>query len=56
MILVEVVLVVFVFVIIVFVVGLVCEEKVELVLGDGLKVYSVVCGSFGVKVNVEGLK
>lgn len=32
------------------------EEKVELVLGNGLKAYSVVCGSFGVKSNAEGLK
>lgn len=32
------------------------EEKVELVSGDGLKAYSVVCGSFGVKANAEGLK
>ena len=31
------------------------EEKVELVSGDGLKAYSVVCGSFGVKANAEGL-
>ena len=26
------------------------------VSGDGLKAYSVVCGSFGVKANAEGLK
>lgn len=32
------------------------EEKVELVSGNGLKAYSVVCGSFGVKSNAEGLK
>lgn len=32
------------------------EEKVELVSGDGLKTYSVVCGSFGVKANADGLK
>ncbi|WP_294590712.1 SPOR domain-containing protein [uncultured Phocaeicola sp.] len=32
------------------------EEKVELVSGDGLKAYSVVCGSFGVKANADGLK
>lgn len=32
------------------------EEKVELVSGSGLKAYSVVCGSFGVKSNAEGLK
>ena len=36
--------------------GAVREEKVELVSGDGLKAYSVVCGSFGVKANAEGLK
>ncbi len=34
----------------------VTEEKVELVSGDGLKAYSVVCGSFGVKANADGLK
>lgn len=32
------------------------EEKVELVSGDGLRAYSVVCGSFGVKANADGLK
>ena len=32
------------------------EERVELVSGNGLKAYSVVCGSFGVKANAEGLK
>lgn len=32
------------------------EEKVELVSGNGLRAYSVVCGSFGVKANAEGLK
>lgn len=32
------------------------EEKVELVSGDGLKAFSVVCGSFGVKANADGLK
>lgn len=32
------------------------EEKVELISGNGLKAYSVVCGSFGVKSNAEGLK
>ncbi|MCI1647745.1 MAG: SPOR domain-containing protein [Bacteroides sp.] len=33
------------------------REKVEVVSGvDGLKDYSVVCGSFGVKANAEGLK
>lgn len=37
-------------------VGTVREEKVELVSGEGLKAYSVVCGSFGVKANAEGLK
>ena len=36
--------------------GPVREEKVELVSGDGLKAYSVVCGGFGVKANAEGLK
>ena len=30
------------------------EEKVELVSGDGLKAFSVVCGSFGVKANADG--
>lgn len=37
-------------------VGTVREEKVELVSGNGLKAFSVVCGSFGVKANAEGLK
>lgn len=37
-------------------VGTVREEKVELVSGDGLKAYSIVCGSFGVKANADGLK
>ena len=32
------------------------EEKVELVSGDGLKAFSVECGSFGVKANADGLK
>ena len=32
------------------------EEKVELVSGNGLKAYSVICGSFGVKANADGLK
>jgi cell division protein FtsN len=32
------------------------EERVELVSGSDLKAYSVVCGSFGVKANAEGLK
>ena len=36
--------------------GTVREEKVELVSGTGLKAYSVVCGSFGVKANADGLK
>ena len=27
-----------------------------MVSGDGLKAYSVVCGSFGVKANADGLK
>ena len=37
-------------------VGTIREEKVELVSGDGLKAYSVVCGSFGLKANAEGVK
>ena len=37
-------------------VGTVREEKVQLVSGDGLKAYSVVCGSFGLKANADGLK
>ena len=37
-------------------VGNVREERVELVSGADLKAYSVVCGSFGVKANAEGLK
>lgn len=32
------------------------EEKVQLVSGEGLRAYSVVCGSFGVKANADGLK
>lgn len=32
------------------------EEKVSMVSGAGIKNYSVVCGSFGVKANAEGLK
>lgn len=32
------------------------EEKVSMVSGAGLKNYSVVCGSFGVKANAENLK
>ena len=37
-------------------VGTVREEKVQLVSGDGLRAYNVVCGSFGVKANADGLK
>lgn len=37
-------------------VGTVREESVQLVSGEGLRAYSVVCGSFGVKANAEGLK
>ena len=37
-------------------VGTVREEKVQLVSGAGLKAYNVVCGSFGVKANADGLK
>ncbi len=32
------------------------EEKVSMISGDGLKNFSVVCGSFGVKANAENLK
>ena len=32
------------------------QDKVELVSGNGLKAYSIVCGSFGVKANADGLK
>ena len=32
------------------------QENVELVSGNGLKAFSVVCGSFGVKANADGLK
>ncbi|MDR0895968.1 MAG: SPOR domain-containing protein [Prevotellaceae bacterium] len=32
------------------------QEKVEVVSGAALKDYSIVCGSFGVKANAEGLK
>lgn len=33
------------------------QEKVTVVSGvDGMKAYSVVCGSFGLKANAEGLK
>lgn len=38
------------------VVGTVREEKVSVVAGNGLKDYSVVCGSFGLKTNAESLK
>lgn len=31
-------------------------ESVTLVSGSGLKAYSVVCGSFGLKANAEGLQ
>lgn len=34
----------------------VVRESVELVSGSGLKDYSVVCGSFGLKANAEGLQ
>lgn len=37
-------------------VGTIHEEKVELVSGDGLKAYSVVCGSYGLKANADGVK
>lgn len=37
-------------------VGTVREEKVQLVSGADLKAFSVVCGSFGVKANADGLK
>ena len=37
-------------------VGTIREEKVQLVSGDCLKAFSVVCGSFGVKANADGLK
>lgn len=37
-------------------VGTVREEKVTVVSGAGLRDYSVVCGSFGVKTNADGLK
>ena len=32
------------------------QEKVELISGEGLKDYSVVCGSFSLKPNAEGLQ
>jgi cell division protein FtsN len=37
-------------------VGTIREESVQLVSGEGLRAYSVVCGSFGVKANADGLK
>lgn len=37
-------------------VGTIREEKVSLVAGNALRDYSVVCGSFGLKSNAEGLK
>lgn len=37
-------------------VGTIREEKVQLVSGADLKAFSVVCGSFGVKANADGLK
>ena len=37
-------------------VGTIREEKVQLVSGEGLKAFSVVCGSFGIKANADGLK
>ena len=37
-------------------VGTIREERVQLVSGDGLKAYSVVCGSYGVKANADGVK
>lgn len=36
--------------------GVVRQEKVTVVSGNGLKDYSVVCGSFGFKANADGLK
>lgn len=36
--------------------GDVRQEKVTVVAGNGLKKYSVVCGSFGVKANADNLK
>lgn len=32
------------------------QEKVEIISGAGLKGYSVVCGSFSLKANAEGLQ
>ena len=37
-------------------IGTIREESVQLVSGEGLRAYSVVCGSFGVKANADGLK
>ena len=37
-------------------VGTIREERVQLVSGNGLKAYSVVCGSYGVKANADGVK
>ena len=37
-------------------VGTIREEKVQLVSGDGLKAFSVVCGSYSIKANADGLK
>jgi len=37
-------------------IGTIREEKVQLVSGDDLKAFSVVCGSFGIKANADGLK
>ena len=37
-------------------VGAIREERVQLVSGNGLKAYSVVCGSYGVKANADGVK
>lgn len=36
--------------------GTIRQEKVTLVSGNGLKDYSVVCGSFSLKANADGLK
>ena len=37
-------------------VGTIREERVQLVSGVGLKAYSVVCGSYTVKANADGVK
>lgn len=37
-------------------IGTIREEKVELVTGDGLKAYSVVCGFYTIKANADGEK